>query len=112
VIHSNGIIISDSDEEQEVMAMDSQHCCEEDSRKDVMCFAMFSSGTRRHDLDDERDRESYTASNYSITVPMRTIQQKVLILLIVLCALVTVANKSHFHVRVWDAPILVSHINH
>ena len=42
------------------------------------------------------------------TVPTRTVQQKVLML----CALVTVANQSHFHVRVWDAPILVSHINY
>ena len=62
---SNAIIISDSDEEQ---AMDSQHRREEDSRKDATC----SSGTGRHDLDDERDRESNTTSNYNSTNEDRT----------------------------------------
>jgi len=60
---SNAIIISDSDEEQEVMVMDSQHRREEDSRKDATCSS--GSSTGRHDLDGEHDRESNTASNYN-----------------------------------------------
>ena len=103
---SNAIIISDSDEDQEVMAMDSQH---RDSQKATFLPHVVPFPVPEGTIWTVSKIERATQPATITTVPMRTIQQKVLMLLIVLCALVTVANQSHFHVCVWDAPILVSH---